>query len=236
MAMTLEDLTKPGIETELDNLKTDNNFLKVEILKLREQQQDSRNQLTMVEERVRCAECKQQQMFSFLTKMSRNPTFVRQFVQKRMLRKELNGNEFGKKRRLPAMQDRESIELDGAWDINCENNVQVQDELLNMQSELTEMFPEVMEPGPVETPFQSSIDNKPSGSIQTQKVMFPDTAAVCMPVPPSKILGDNMTVDEELTANDSKFYLELENLIQKPHDCAGYVQKQVFHGCVGSLP
>ena len=46
-------------------------------------------------------------------------------------------------------------------------------------------------------------------------------------------------VDED---SDSKFFLELEDLIQKPpppppQDCpSGYVQQQAFHGFVGSIP
>ncbi|KAL0552897.1 hypothetical protein IC582_012030 [Cucumis melo] len=198
---TLEDLTKPLlVETELlQTLKTDNNILRVEMSKLREQQQDSHNQLTLVEERVRCAESKHQQMFYFLAKMSRNPAFCRQLIQKRMLRKKMelsNGDhEFGKKRKLLAVQAHQN---------------QVQEELSTLHSELTEMFPEVIEPGPgpIGTVFRESIDDD---------------------------ISENMVVDEGLSSNDS--FLKLDDLIKKPQDCpSGYVQKQAFYGFVGSLP
>lgn len=167
LAMALKELTKPIVGTELETLKTDNTTLTVEMLKLREQQQDSQYQLTMMEDRVRRAECKQQKMFSFLTKMSRNPDFFLQLLQKRMPRKELNGNH------------------------DFEKN------LLTMQPELTHMFPEVIEAGPIETPFQAWIDNKSTNP----------GAADC--TPPSTIFAENMAIDEELTTSDSNFILEL---------------------------
>ena len=189
MPMGLQDLSKHSlVEAELQALKSDNNILRVEMLKLREQQQDSQNQLTMVEDRVRCVESKHQQMLSFVSKMSRNPGFCRQLVQRRMLRKKLmnNGDEFGNNRRLLAMQGHQNL---------------THSELVS-----TEMFPQAIEPGPV--------------------VLEPPVRASTM-------------VDED---SDSKFFLELEDLIQKPpppppQDCpSGYVQQQAFHGFVGSIP
>ncbi|XP_022999504.1 heat stress transcription factor A-7a-like [Cucurbita maxima] len=192
MPMGLQDLTKhPLVEAELHALKSDNQVLRVEMLKLREQQHDSQNQLTMVEDRVRCVESKHQQMLSFVSKMSRNPGFCRQLVQRRMLRKKLmnNGDEFGNNRRLLAMQGHQNLS---------------HSELVS-----TEMFPHVIEPGPavLEQPVRAS----------------------------------TMVVDED---SDSKFFLELEDLIKKPpppptttQDCpSGYVQQQAFHGFVGSIP
>ncbi|CAK9326714.1 unnamed protein product [Citrullus colocynthis] len=194
---TFEDLTKPVlVQTELETLKTDNNILRVELSKFKDQQQDSQNQLTVVEERIRRAESKHQQMFFFLAKMSRNPAFCRHLVQKRMLRKKKlnNVDEFGNKRRLLVIGHQNN--LDVSRDVDREN--QVEEELMSMHSELTEIFPEVIEPGPIESPFQVSVDG-----------------------------AANMVVDEELSSNDSNLFLELEDLIKKPHDCpSGCVQKQ----------
>ncbi|XP_022946498.1 heat stress transcription factor A-2-like [Cucurbita moschata] len=188
----LQDLSNHSlVEAELQALKSDNNILRVEMLKLRDQQQDSHNHLTMVEDRVRCVESKYQQMLSFVSKMSRDPGFCRQLVQRRMLRKKLinNGDEFGNNRSLLAMQAHQNL---------------THSELIT-----TEMIPQAIEPGPV--------------------VLEP-------PVRPS-----TMVVDED---SDSKFFLELEDLIQKPpppppppQDCpSGYGQQQAFHGFVGSIP
>ena len=64
-------MMKPDVDSEVEKLKKDQNILKVEILKLRQQQENSHVQLTNVQERIRCAEMKQFQMMYFLTRMAR---------------------------------------------------------------------------------------------------------------------------------------------------------------------
>ena len=103
------NLRKPGLDTELESLRNDQNVLEVEILKLRQQQEDSQNQFTAVEDRIRCAECRQQKMLLFLTRVTKSPNFVQQLIQKRKLKRELNGGEISKKRRLLANQGHESL-------------------------------------------------------------------------------------------------------------------------------
>ncbi|XP_052477852.1 heat stress transcription factor A-6b isoform X2 [Gossypium raimondii] len=55
--------------------------LMVELVKLRQQQQNTRTCLLTVEERLRKTEMKQQQMMSFLAKAMQNPSFVQQLIQ-----------------------------------------------------------------------------------------------------------------------------------------------------------
>ncbi|XP_038890549.1 heat stress transcription factor A-9-like isoform X2 [Benincasa hispida] len=202
----LEDLTKPVVvETELQTLKTDNNILRLEMSKLRDQQQDSQNQLTMVEERVQCVESKHQQMFYFLAKMSRNPAFCRQLVQRRMLKKKKlnNRDEFGKKRKFLAIQGHQNLgveTIDASRDVNLET--EVQEELMSMHSELTDIFPDVIKSGQIKTPFQA----------------LEDGAANCMP-------PKDMVVDEELSSNHFNLFLELEDLIKKPQDCPSDMER-----------
>ena len=87
-----------GLEDEFERLKRDRNVLMAEIVKLRQQQQNSRNELAAMEGRLQNTEKKQTQMMTFLAKALNNPSFIQQFIQQK---KELQGVEIGRKRRLP---------------------------------------------------------------------------------------------------------------------------------------
>ncbi|KAH1046756.1 hypothetical protein J1N35_037540 [Gossypium stocksii] len=63
--------------------------LMVELVKLRQQQQNTRTCLLTVEERLRKTEMKQQQMMSFLAKAMQNPSFVQQLIRHNDRSKEL---------------------------------------------------------------------------------------------------------------------------------------------------
>ncbi|KAG4179619.1 hypothetical protein ERO13_A10G115200v2 [Gossypium hirsutum] len=63
--------------------------LMVELVKLRQQQQNTRTCLLAVEKRLRKTEMKQQQMMSFLAKAMQNPSFVQQLIQHNDRSKEL---------------------------------------------------------------------------------------------------------------------------------------------------
>ncbi|TYJ14621.1 hypothetical protein E1A91_A10G129600v1 [Gossypium mustelinum] len=63
--------------------------LMVELVKLRQQQQNTRTCLLEVEKRLRKTEMKQQQMMSFLAKAMQNPSFVQQLIQHNDRSKEL---------------------------------------------------------------------------------------------------------------------------------------------------
>ncbi|KAK4257797.1 hypothetical protein QN277_007335 [Acacia crassicarpa] len=91
---------KPGLEAEVEGLKKDQNIMKVEILKLRQQQETTQVQLVSVQERVRSAELKQCRMMYFLSKMARRPTLVQQLIQKVKRKRELGGDEISKRPRL----------------------------------------------------------------------------------------------------------------------------------------
>ncbi|MBA0599948.1 heat stress transcription factor A-6b isoform X1 [Gossypium raimondii] len=70
-----------GLDGEIDRLRRDKQVLMVELVKLRQQQQNTRTCLLTVEERLRKTEMKQQQMMSFLAKAMQNPSFVQQLIQ-----------------------------------------------------------------------------------------------------------------------------------------------------------
>lgn len=237
------DMGKGVVEAEIETLKQDHNTLVVEILKLRQQQEDSHNELSAVEERIQSAECKQQQMFLFLVKTARNPTFIHQLIQKRMQRNELDGGEISKRRRLRSKPDPES--LDEAIDITQSPSYkkQFKEEQLPMQSILAENLAEPALTHPTQTTFSALMyDDDTCSWIQDKKAKemlgtsTPDMSSVYH-VMWEKLLGDCSLVDDESSVNDSIFYHELEDLIAKPREWGGYISSLVEQtGCVGSMP
>ena len=205
------NLRKPGLDTELESLRKDQNVLQVEILKLRQQQEDSHNQLTAVENRIRYADCRQQQMLLFLTKVTGNPNFAHQLIQKRKLKRELNGGEISKRRRLLATQGHESLleATDTSLGVNGRNEVQG-----DSVTVLTDTLQEGVDTFPLQTSFPAPMDDVLCSPLQDQKVnVMPGTSTTpemssVYNVMSEKLLGDNLIVDENMTMNDSKFYSE----------------------------
>lgn len=241
--ITCIDLTKPGLKAELESLRDDQSTLRLEILKLRQQQEDSQSRITAAEERIRCAECKQKQMLSFFAKVAIYPNFVQQLIRKRKQQRELDEGEISKRRRLLASQEAEN------WpeSVNCRN--QAQEKLASMQSELTDLLPDS---SPVITdtieraPFPGAIDveNELRNHIEDIKGNFmsetsdEDTSSIdCTLV--GSLLGDSFVLenmaDEELAVNDTQIFNELEDLIEKPCSWPGYVTELVELGCVGPM-
>ena len=81
----------------------------VGLMKLTQQQQNTRTCLQVVEERLRKTEMKQQHMMSFLAKAMQNPSFVQQLVQQKDKRKELE-EAIAKKRRRRIERRSSSVE------------------------------------------------------------------------------------------------------------------------------
>ncbi|MBA0554995.1 hypothetical protein Golob_014064, partial [Gossypium lobatum] len=101
------EVGKFGLEEEVERLKRDKNVLMQELVRLRQQQQTTDNQLQTVGQRVQVMEQRQQQMMSFLAKAMQSPSFLGQLVQQQ---NESNRRITGanKKRRLPR-QDEENL-------------------------------------------------------------------------------------------------------------------------------
>lgn len=94
------ELGQYGLEEELESLRRDHNVLVSEIVKLRQHQQNSRDKVITMEERIRSTERKQQQIMSFLAKALNSPAFVQQYLDKYMEKKEEREIEIRRKRRL----------------------------------------------------------------------------------------------------------------------------------------
>ncbi|XP_059306937.1 heat shock factor protein HSF8-like [Lycium ferocissimum] len=99
------EVGKFGLEEEVERLKRDKNVLMQELVRLRQQQQTTDNQLQGMVQRLQGMEQRQQQMMSFLAKAVNSPGFLAQFVQQQ---NESNRRvaEGSKKRRIK--QDTES--------------------------------------------------------------------------------------------------------------------------------
>uniref|UniRef100_A0A0E0M7R7 HSF-type DNA-binding domain-containing protein n=1 Tax=Oryza punctata TaxID=4537 RepID=A0A0E0M7R7_ORYPU len=89
-----------GFEEEIDRLKRDKNILITEVVKLRQEQQATKDHVKAMEGRLRAAEQKQVQMMGFLARAMRNPEFFQQLAQQKEKRKELE-DAISKKRRRP---------------------------------------------------------------------------------------------------------------------------------------
>ncbi|XP_027364390.1 heat stress transcription factor A-6b-like [Abrus precatorius] len=99
-----------GLDGEVDRLRRDKQVLMVELVKLRQQQQNTRTNLQSMESRLKKTEQKQQRMMQFLARAMQNPDFLQQLVQQKEWRKELE-EAFSKKRRRPIDQGPSNIEV-----------------------------------------------------------------------------------------------------------------------------
>ncbi|XP_054802610.1 heat stress transcription factor A-6b-like [Prosopis cineraria] len=92
-----------GLDEEIDRLKRDKQVLMMELVRLRQQQQNTRSYLQAMEQRLQGTEKKQQQMMAFLARAMKNPAFLQQLLQQKEKRKELE-EAITKKRRRPIEQ------------------------------------------------------------------------------------------------------------------------------------
>ncbi|KAE9602804.1 putative transcription factor HSF-type-DNA-binding family [Lupinus albus] len=75
------EMGKFGLEEQVERLKRDKNVIMQEIVRLRQQQQTTDNQLQTVGQHMQIMEQRQQQMMSFLAKAMHSPGFLSQFVE-----------------------------------------------------------------------------------------------------------------------------------------------------------
>lgn len=210
------NLMKPGLEDEVEKLRKDQNILKVEILKLRQQQENSHVQLTNVQERIRRAELKQCQMIFFLTRLARRPMFVEQLIQRVKRKRDIEGTDMGKRPRLLGTQCPVTIP-------NVDYRHQGCDQFATLQSELNGLLSENVDASRMQPPGPSSLDDELCSSVQGLRACGSRAQDVSSAyhVMSEKLLGENSIVEEELDVNDSNIYLELEDLISKPADWVG---------------
>lgn len=99
-----------GLDGEVDRLKRDKQVLMVELVKLRQRQQNTKTYIHAVEDRLRKTEVKQQQMMNFLARAMHNPNSLQQLVQQKDRQKQIQ-EAIRKKRRVPIDQGPIDIEI-----------------------------------------------------------------------------------------------------------------------------
>ncbi|KAM0070471.1 putative transcription factor HSF-type-DNA-binding family [Helianthus debilis subsp. tardiflorus] len=104
-----------GIEEELEGLKRDRSVLMAEIVRLRQLQQQSKDKLISMENRLRTTERKQQNMMGFLAKAFSNPEFLQKYMEK-YAHREKEQIEVGRKRRLTMTPSVENLQEVGGPD------------------------------------------------------------------------------------------------------------------------
>lgn len=78
-----------GLDGEIERLKRDKQVLMMELVKLRQQQQQTNSNLKQMEQRLKGTEVKQQQTMSFLARAIKNPSFLQQMAQQKGKMKEI---------------------------------------------------------------------------------------------------------------------------------------------------
>lgn len=98
--MSCVEVGQYGFEGEVERLKRDHSVLVAEVVRLRQQQHNSKSQVAEMEQRLLVTEKRQQQMMTFLAKALNNPNFVQQFALMSKEKRGLFGSDVGRKRRL----------------------------------------------------------------------------------------------------------------------------------------
>ncbi|KAL6978571.1 homogentisate 1,2-dioxygenase [Sarracenia purpurea var. burkii] len=92
-----------SLDGEIDRLRCDKQILMMELVKIRQQQQNTRAHLQAMELRLQGTERKQQQMMRFLARAIQSPALIQKLVQQKEKKKELE-EAISKKRRRPIDQ------------------------------------------------------------------------------------------------------------------------------------
>ncbi|KAJ9168214.1 hypothetical protein P3X46_019766 [Hevea brasiliensis] len=205
-----------GWDGEVERLKRDRNVLMAEIVKLRQQQQQSRETIAAMEDRLQTTERKQQQIMIFLAKALNNPLFIHQLSQRRTQRRELRGVEIGRKRRLTASPSVENL----------------QDEVASMAMGVGQVVDYTnQEPGTIEaeidTFFSAALDDESSSDVRdpvagsTQGSSVDNLGSVNETILEELLNDDTIggNPSEEVISDDEpEFEAEVEDLAAKPAD------------------
>ncbi|CAN4084907.1 unnamed protein product [Withania somnifera] len=183
---------KDGSEAELEKLKKDHNTLKMEILRLKQQQERTDIYLAAVKERLQNTETRQKYMVIFMAKTFKNPLFAQHLVEKMKQGRILDNGRVTKKRRLANPQ--------------CETideNI-FQEEYTTIKSE-------------IQTLFSSDDSNSPAEEQKIKGHNSPDMLSENY-ILWEKLMEDDMIYENgtETDKHQSEIVLELEDLISNP--------------------
>ncbi|KAF8036254.1 hypothetical protein BT93_C2079 [Corymbia citriodora subsp. variegata] len=242
------DYQKAEKEAELETLKKDQEALKTKILKLREERENLHHEIEQVTKRVQHAECKNQQMFLFLTKAAKSPNFVQHLMQKKRHKRDLETCESSKKSELLGPDAEATKSLLEAMDhmiqspnVDC---LRISDDLAQMERRSNSVVPEEFDTIQMNN-LWPSMDGE---DFRVGQGQAPDQMAIGSPCDLSsvflemskkllredEVIGDDadyVEVEDHLTTNGRGIYLELEGLI----DGVG-TQSELMEQAVGLMP
>lgn len=198
-------------QTEIDNLKREQEALKVEILDLKQQQQNSDSCLAAVVERMKSVEWKQREFVMLLAKAMKRTTSFQQLLQSYRQKKVLGRGEAFKKRRLASSDSLVDSCVPKGVTQNASSDQCHKGDMYAAQSEANSLGPSLMPDQKSSLTSEASGPDLSSGSyIMWEKLMADDV-----------ICEDNK--EEELLCVDQTNYVhELEDLLAKPPSLIGF--------------
>ncbi|XP_027355079.1 heat shock factor protein HSF30-like [Abrus precatorius] len=218
------ELGEFGLEGEVERLRRDRTVLMAEIVKLRQQQNNSKEQVLTMEARLQATEKKHQQMMTFLAKALSNQSFVQQLLQRNAQKRELQG--VRRKRRLAASPSVENLQLDqdpviAAVPFEEQNG----EELAAIESQMESFFS-------CDEESSSEIKDPISGSVPIASgsdAIWEDLLRQEL------VVGD--PEDEVVIGDFSQIDAPVEDLVARPDDWTEDLKNLVDHmGYVGSKP
>ncbi|KAK1550859.1 hypothetical protein Q3G72_026038 [Acer saccharum] len=224
------ELGQYGLEGELERLSRDRTVLMTEIVKLRQQQQLSRDQISAMEERLGSTERKQQQLMTFLAKLLNNPSLVQQFALRNAKSREMGGIKIGKKRRLTASPSLENLQeqVIPVVPIGLESGqaadytIKDQDESATVETEMETLLCSVLDKessSDISDPSASSIRRTRGGNLGIA------TETIWEDLLNEDLICDNP--EEVLIGNESEVDVEVEDLVANPIDWSEDLQDLV---------
>lgn len=210
-------------ETEIQKLRNDQNTLRMELLRIKQQQVNTESYLTAVKDRLQVTESRQKYMAIFMAKAFKNPLFIPSFLEKVKEKKALSSggdDPMSKKRRLVAPENNEKFLGSANNQTAVLMSGQAQEELTTIDPEIQILFsPE--EDSPSQERGMKTSNTCDATSSSENFILW------------EKLMEDDLIYDEEEETqttpnqnqnpnpnlkNQSDIVLELENLITRPPD------------------
>ncbi|XP_016162867.1 heat stress transcription factor A-2 [Arachis ipaensis] len=220
------ELGEYGLEGEVERLRRDRNVLMAEIVKLRQQQHNSRNEVLLMETRLQATEKKQQQMMTFLAKALNNPSFMQHLADKNSQNTQLFGVEVKRKRRLTASPNVDPVTSVAAVPIESvvEDYRNHEQELANIEFEMDTFFATSYDTEPNDENNDPASTTSVSGDTILEDFLKEDL-----------VTGNPQ--DEVVIGDCSRTDIPAEDLAATPKDWTEELQDLVNHmGYLGSKP
>ncbi|XP_073154612.1 heat stress transcription factor A-7a-like [Henckelia pumila] len=168
--------TSHGVDSELYKLAADQNAMRQEILKLRQQQECAQRYIASMEERLQASEMQQKHMIIFTIRSLKDPMYLVDCVERINRKRALSSVGILKRRRLLS-ENSESME---------DKKFQVQEELSTVQSEIQTLFSPDDSGSPVRDPKAESSSETNSSDVCSDNFILWE-----------KLMEDDMIYEED---------------------------------------